>query len=169
MWAKSCSYNGTRGTSFGAKVNPGTGQFHLHPSATSHSWQALEAPRGWSKLLGWGGEEAVVLTHREGGWGEWLTPGAGHSLKLHIGYNESRSYSFKTGGGSKEFSTLLVGFHQSLSKNLRESNVCLHSLQPSQGNLAQLRYHRLEVFQKILLPSSPLPSLKSIKVIHRAL
>lgn len=141
MWAKSCSYNGTRGASFGAKVNPGTGQFHLHPSATSHSWQALEVPGGWSKLLGWGGEEAGVLTHREGGWGEWLTPGAGHSLKLHIGYNESRSYSFKTGGGSKEFSTLLVGGLSPKPKQKSERKPCVFAqfaAQPGKPGTAQV-------------------------------
>lgn len=83
-------------------------------------------------------------------------------LKLSTGYNESRSYSVQTGGGSEEFRALLVGFHQSLSKGLRESNVCLHCLQPSQGILAQLRYHRVEVFQKILLESSPFLSVKSM-------
>lgn len=65
--------------------------------------------------------------HREGGWGERLTPGAAVS-QPSTGYNESRSYSFQTGGGSEEFRALLVGFHQNLSKSLRESNVCLHCL-----------------------------------------
>lgn len=84
------------------------------------------------------------------------------SLKLSTGYNESRNYSFQTGGGSEEFRALLVGFHQNLSKSLRESNVCLHCLQSSQGILARLRYHRVEVFQKILPQSSPFLSVKSI-------
>lgn len=59
-----------------------------------------------------------------------------------------------------KFSTLLVGFCQSLSKSLRESNVCVHRLQSSQANLAQLSYRRVDVFQKILLLSSSLTSLK---------
>lgn len=68
-----------------------------------------------------------------------------HSLKVSTGYNESRSCSLQAEGGREEFNTLLVGIHWSLSRSLRESNVCLCCLQPSQGIPAQPGYGRVGV------------------------